>query len=105
MSLKQELIKLRWKVRLGTYDRRAGICKSVNPFLTRTEQCQLVELFREWPEGTGGGMFPVPIHGYANCISAGRAYSEASWDGNMWNPLYKYGRARRRLLTWLINQL
>ena len=105
MSLKQELIKLRWKVRLGTYDRRAGICKSVNPFLTHKEQCELAELFRQWPEGTRSGMFPVPAHGYLYCASAGRAYSEASWDGNMWNPLYKYGRARRRLLTWLISQL
>jgi hypothetical protein len=105
MGLKQELIKLRWKVRLGTYDRHVGICKSVGPFLTRREQSELIELLRRWSEGTGFGVFPVPAHEYKNCTTAGRAYSEASWDGNMWNPFYKYGRARRRLLTWLINQL
>ena len=105
MCLKQELIKLRWKVRLGTYDRHAGICKSVNPFRTYKEQCELAELFRKWPEGTGSGTFPVPHHGYKGNKTAGDAYMDALNKRDLWNPLYKYGRARRRLLTWLINQL
>ena len=105
MSLKQELIKLRWKVRTGTHDRRMGICGSLDPFIRNSERVQLADLFRKWPEGTGSGTFPVPHHGYKGNKTAGDAYMDALNKRDLWNPLYKYGRARRRLLTWLINQL
>ena len=105
MGLKQELIRLRWKVRLGMYDRHSGICQAICYKLAKDESGKLLQLLREWPEGTGGSLFPIPALGYKQNNNSSIAFSEAKADGNMWNPLYKYGRARRRLLTWLINQL
>ena len=105
MSLKQELIKLRWRIRLGIYNRHSGICQAMCNKLDIGESNKFLQLLRQWPEGTGSFLFPVPALGYKQNDNCSHAYAQAKEDGNMWNPLYKYGRARRRLLTWLINQL
>jgi len=104
MNLKDKLKKIRWMGWLGRYDGSQGICGmlKIHAKLTRDENVQMLGLFREWPEGTGGGMFPVPgLEG----VSSYDAYSVASCCDAMWSPFTRYGRSRRRLLNWLIKQL
>lgn len=54
------------------------------------------ELFVRWPEASGERLYPVP--GYTT--SALHAYNTK----RKWTRWTQYGRARRRLLKWMIEQ-
>ena len=103
MSLKAKLIHIRWQARFGVCNPRTGICGMLceNTNMTKEDTKQLLDLFRKWPESSGSVQFPVPYEGR----SAVSAYEIGRATGTMWSIFCKYGRARRRLLNWMIKQL
>ena len=56
---------------------------------------ELRNLMRQWPEYSGDAMFPVPAPD-GNCPEAYYVIAKNLWGFD------DYGRARRRLLAWLI---
>ena len=86
--------------------RGRGICTLVSTALCEqahmdqddVENCMelMKSLWKRWPEYSGERMYPVP-HPSA---SAWEAFG-TSWK---WTRLTRYGRARRRLLDWLIQR-
>lgn len=91
--------------------RAYGICNLLDKMLwpydkeetDRIKRNVLEPLFVQWPEYSGVCAYPVPAP-TSSPYGAARYYDHLQWgDGNMWGG--EYGRARRRLLDWMIEQL
>lgn len=87
---------------------RGGLCQNVFTIARKMgydyeERTQIVDLLRglwqKWPEYSGDILFPVPGTRYFDKVSAHHAYTLCK---RPWSRFTKYGRARRRLLDWLI---
>ncbi len=69
--------------------------------LAYLEHWLMHKMWKQWPEYSGNKGYPVP---HAHCSPA-FAYERASAGGTLWSYGSDYGLARRRLLSWLINEL
>jgi hypothetical protein len=97
--LLQDLRDLQVKVRNGLMDNYLlGICGGT----AGAHHERLGELFPHWPEYSGDPSMPVPDNfdefGGSASLAFGRCMSMFSTD-------HEYGRARRRLLDFLIHTL
>lgn len=93
LRLHEDLISIR-----DNPQKYAGICEQ--SILTRYYVEILRLLMSAWPEFSGNPLFPVPHYKYAPRT----AHSRAAGKNTMWSKKSKYGKARRRLLDWLIEQ-
>lgn len=90
-----------------------GICDYINitfmPKYMRVRRSEynqkLLRLFGLWPEFSGSYKYPVQ-NKYEFCgESLSDAYSKACNEGTLWDQSTEYGKARMRLLNWMIERL
>lgn len=74
-----------------------GICRHVGPAYLRLRQ-----LWERWPEYSGERNFPVPDNAEEFGRDAELSYVLCS---DLFSAEHEYGRARRRLLDFLISEL
>lgn len=97
-TLREDLLALRRRYEEGRLcDSPHGICSFVHP----DNDTLLVELFRRWPEFSGNESFPVPDDDEEFGVDPYEAYLQCEDTFGD----HEYGRARLRLLDWLIDQL
>jgi hypothetical protein len=84
---------------------KGGICYNVKDRLRGlsfnhryTAMGRLSDIIATWPEHSGMMDYPVPHHK----LTAYKAYQTCL---SRWTRLTRYGRARRRLLNYIINEL
>lgn len=63
----------------------------------------LTKLAADWPEYSGDSMYPVPAN--TPGFSASTIYPQMKAAGLLWDRGHQYGRARRRLLAFMIQKL
>lgn len=106
MNLHQALDLIRIRAGWGDADvEDAGICKLVILYIGAKELSasaypELRTLMAQWPESSGDYVYPVP--GFGEGIEA--AFNRATRSRTLWAQNTAYGRARWRLLLWLIKQ-
>lgn len=91
---------------VGPIEESEGLCLNVhyhsralyNNEMPGMSLVRLVKLFEEWPEGTGTRDYPVP--GFF-----GRGRRDSFMHHKKWSFYGPYGRARWRLVDWMIQQL
>lgn len=103
------LVDLNQRVERGNYLPYLGICHNLRwQMLWEEDYTQrdlardmLNDLMRDWPEGTGSHIYPVPGSPDDLSLDAARAalVSLHQWTLTSW-----YGQQRRKLLAWLIEQ-
>ncbi len=117
-----QLLMALWEIKLrGPVNKSGGICMNVSILLEvepapppeeentdHTIRRLLTQLFKEWPDGTGNSFNPVPgytIFGKRQDHKAHRCFNLFGRWSLMWVKWHPYGRARWRLLDWLIQQV
>lgn len=86
----------------GPANRLCGICANVRDLL-KGEYTNLQitnrqkELFVKWPKFSGDLSFPIE--------GGEAAYDNAKWEGTLWKEDTEYGRLRKELLLFMINEL
>lgn len=105
MKLLTALRLLRIRAFFGLADHDRGICFYIRHRVSSEDYCRMTALMSQWPEGTRYERFPVPIR-FSKSISEAESafYSDKPMFDN-WSRHYDYGRRRRKLLNWLIQQV
>ena len=100
LSLHWKLRWLKFKLMLG-YLPKKGICEEVRG------SPELVRLFPGWKKFSGCQGFPVPCPWTADLLpktAAITTYYACKGTNHMWNKYSAYGKLRRELLDYLIEQ-
>lgn len=103
MSLRDQLIEIRERVQSGAYPSESGICDGV----AVANLHQLQTLWRSWPRFSGVRGYPVPgtpLRNPPNWDPHEAARRIFRLAADKWDPETRYGRDRRELLDWLIEQ-
>lgn len=85
----------------NSYGEQPGICvylATLAPVYNDERRALLGDLFLAWPETSGDSCYPVASSRY-NARVAYNLFSRHRWDQST-----EYGRARLRLLKWLIGE-
>lgn len=76
---------------------------SVNPWFERKRLSDyLKQKMQQWPEYSGDPTYPIHTN---KSIHPGDQYTKYGYREDLWSNRHPYGRARLRLVDWLIEKL
>ena len=106
LELVMTLLEILKAIKAGKRETHTGICGNImriDPANAHVHVEKLKKLWKRWPKYSGTPYYPVPDRSWF--FEDGCPAWKFSGTDSCWSIFTCYGRDRRRLLNWLIQEL